>query len=302
MNIKEKLLKLQFVQDNEFLDKYVIIIEENKELPYIPRKTQEHHIIPQCYYRSIGIAVDNSKDNRVNLYYKDHVLAHYYLALASEGIFKYQNFTPIFVIMGHKNFPKSEKDLLTKLPHIQLLYEASREFGYNPMNDAEVKERHDSVMRSPEVRSSISNTMKKKVAEGQLFNEQHRKKLSEAAKGNCSIRGRKKIYNDRMQTKFVPEDRVDFYISQGWTTQYTGKRKYERHIDTEILHEKLSKSHLGKTPVNKGTSLSEERKKKLSEHFSNTNWMNNGTEQHQVIKELQQSYLEKGYVYGRIKK
>ena len=32
MNIKEKLLKLQFVQDNEFLDKYVSIIEENKEL------------------------------------------------------------------------------------------------------------------------------------------------------------------------------------------------------------------------------------------------------------------------------
>jgi len=30
--------------------------------------------------------------------------------------------------------------------------------------------------------------------------------------------------------------------------------------------------------------------------------MNNGSEQHQVIKELQQSYLEKGYVYGRIKK
>lgn len=302
MNIKEKLLKLQFVQDNEFLDKYVSIIEENKELQYIPRKTQKHHIIPQCYYRSIGIPVDNSKDNRVNLYYKDHVLAHYYLALASEGMFKYQNFTPIFVIMGHKNFPKSEKDLLTKLPHIQLLYEASREFGYNPMNDVEVKERHNSVMRSVEVRSSISNTMKKKVSEGQLFNEQHRKKLSEAAKGNQAVKGYKRIYKGESESKFVPKDKLEYYLSEGWTTQYTWKRKNKRHVDQDLLHEKLSRIHLGKVPANKGVPLSEETKKKLSEHFSNTNWMNNGSEQHQVVKELQQSYLKKGYVYGRIKK
>nr|DAO10772.1 MAG TPA: HNH endonuclease [Caudoviricetes sp.] len=302
MGLKEKLLELGLIQDNVFLDSYVNLIQENEKLQYIPKVTQQHHIIPRCYYRNIGIPVNNDKENLVNLYYKDHILAHYYLALASDGIFKYQNFTTIFIILGSKNFPDDEKDLLEKLPHIQKLYEDSRELGYNPMNDTTVKEKHDRKMRSSEVRAAISNTMKKKVSEGQLFDEQHRKKLSDAAKGNCSIRGRKKIYNDRMQTKFVPADQVDFYILQGWTTQYTGKRKYRRHIDTEILHEKLSKSHLGKTPVNKGTPLSEERKKKLSEHFSNTNWMNNGIEQHQVKKEQQNEYISKGYVYGTIRK
>lgn len=157
-------------------------------------------------------------------------------------------------------------------------------------------------MSSEEVRTAISNTMKQKVSDGILFNDEHRKNLSEAAKGNEAIKGYKKIYKSGHPDKFVPEFDVEKYLQDGWTTQYTGKRKYKRHIDPDVLHSKLSKSHLGKSPGNKGVPCSAEVKKKLSQYFSGTSWMHNDIKQHQVPKELQQEFLEKGYKYGMLRK
>lgn len=302
MNIREKLLNTQIVEEDEFLDKYVQLIENNRTLVQIKKKTQRHHIIPVCYYTSMNSSVDNSKENLVNLYYKDHVLAHYYLALCSKGKFKYQNLEPIFIIMGHKNFPSSEQNMLERLPEIQRLYEEVKSLGFNAMNDPDVKMKHDSIMRSEEVRTAISNTMKQKVSDGILFDNKHRKNLSEAAKGNQALKGYKKIYKCGYPNKFVPECDVDKYLQDGWTTQYTGKRKYKRHIDPDVLHSKLSKVHLGKSPSNKGIPCSTETKKKLSQYFSGTNWMHNDIEQHQVPKELQKEFLEKGYKYGMLRK
>lgn len=54
----------------------------------------------------------------------------------------------------------------------------------NVMDIESVKTKHDEVMRSPEVRKKISDTMKRKIANGEFFTEEHRKKLSEKAKGN----------------------------------------------------------------------------------------------------------------------
>jgi hypothetical protein len=52
--------------------------------------------------------------------------------------------------------------------------------------------KHDSRMRSDEVRVAISNTMKKKVANNELFGPEHRKHLSEAMKGNQHFLGHKR--------------------------------------------------------------------------------------------------------------
>lgn len=54
----------------------------------------------------------------------------------------------------------------------------------NVMDIESVKTKHDEVMRSPEVRKKISDTMKSKIANGEFFTVEHRKKLSEKAKGN----------------------------------------------------------------------------------------------------------------------
>ena len=79
MTLKEKLLNLNIVVDNEYLDKYCELIESNKETKKEKFKTQCHHIIPRCYYIHNRIDVNNNDDNLVNLSHKNHLLSHYYL-------------------------------------------------------------------------------------------------------------------------------------------------------------------------------------------------------------------------------
>lgn len=62
----------------------------------------------------------------------------------------------------------------------------------NPMNYEKVKQRHDETMRSPEVRKKISDTMKRHVADGTFFTEEHRRKISEKLKGNKHGLGKKR--------------------------------------------------------------------------------------------------------------
>lgn len=52
----------------------------------------------------------------------------------------------------------------------------------NVMCIESVKMKHSQRMRSDEVRAKLSATMKKKITDGKFFTEEHRRKLSEAAK------------------------------------------------------------------------------------------------------------------------
>lgn len=88
--IKEILLNTKYFIDNEWLNKYCELIENNRNTKKEKYKTQKHHIIPKCYYNMNKIEIDNSKENLVNLLYKDHILAHYYLCLCTEGNFHYK--------------------------------------------------------------------------------------------------------------------------------------------------------------------------------------------------------------------
>ena len=84
----------------------------------------------------------------------------------------------------------------------------------NPMETKEVKARHDSIMKSLEVRSKISKTMKKKITEGKMFSSEHRRKISQ------SSRNRVWIHKDDIYTH-VKKDVVEEYIKNGW--EYGGK-------------------------------------------------------------------------------
>lgn len=78
--MKEKLLGLGVFVDNEYLDLYCSLIENNKQTKKETTKTQRHHIIPKCYFKLINKPCDNSKTNLVNLLYLDHARAHFYLS------------------------------------------------------------------------------------------------------------------------------------------------------------------------------------------------------------------------------
>ena len=93
--LKEKLLSLGYCEDNQYLDFYCKLIEDNECTKKESGVTERHHIIPRSLFGLLGIentsrgsAREVNKDNIVNLTYKNHLMAHYYLALIATNEFK----------------------------------------------------------------------------------------------------------------------------------------------------------------------------------------------------------------------
>jgi len=74
MELRQKLIGCGLCEDNEFLDKYVEIVQSPSNGPF----TEEHHIIPRFWYSLNKLPIMNG-NNLVKLTYKNHFLAHYYL-------------------------------------------------------------------------------------------------------------------------------------------------------------------------------------------------------------------------------
>lgn len=91
--VKNKLLELGFL-DNEWLAKYLDMLEINLDTPRDRKSTQEHHAIPvnsywtseDPYNRKEAIKLSRlDKDNfKVNLLYRDHLIIHSYLTLCTD--------------------------------------------------------------------------------------------------------------------------------------------------------------------------------------------------------------------------
>ncbi len=90
-NLKETLLGLGVFIDNEHLDFYCQIIENNKDTKFVKRLTEKHHIIQRSYYKLNNLEIDNSSENLVYLSHFDHCLAHYHLCECTTGRLKYSN-------------------------------------------------------------------------------------------------------------------------------------------------------------------------------------------------------------------
>ena len=48
--------------------------------------TEKHHIIPKCWYKRIGIPIDNTKSNIVNVTFSEHIILHILLKKYFESI------------------------------------------------------------------------------------------------------------------------------------------------------------------------------------------------------------------------
>lgn len=122
--IKEEFLKLNSFLDNNFLIKYIDLISANLNTVKQKHKTQGHHIIPKSYFKLNKLPINNLSSNMVNLSYKDHILAHYYLALCSEGEFKEANLKAFNqMTLGEIKLDMSELDIVKKLDNYQSLRE-----------------------------------------------------------------------------------------------------------------------------------------------------------------------------------
>lgn len=121
----DKLMHLDAFVINEFFNLYCELIESNISTQSQRGVAQRHHIVPKYYFKRANLPVDNSSENIVNLEYKDHILAHYYLSLCSKYSEElYANLIFLnFALRGtNKNFKKILSNDLLLLENLQKEY------------------------------------------------------------------------------------------------------------------------------------------------------------------------------------
>lgn len=164
------LLSKNVVQlDNEYLDAYVSLINNNLNTPKQIYKTQSHHIIPEYYFIHLNIPTDNSKENRVDLLYRDHLLAHYYLFKCSKGNYKYSNSTVLKLVKKSLPFEVKDFDYVLDdsiMSFIQEGYEYAIMIESDP--DSEAYKKRVAALRTPEHHIKQSEAIKLAYKEGRI--------------------------------------------------------------------------------------------------------------------------------------
>ena len=122
-NVLETLRSLDYFVDNEFLQKYALLVEQNTRTRQINTKTHKHHIIPKSWYKLCSQEIDNTRSNLVNLPYRTHILAHYYLCLCTEDPFKYANELAMVCLLSSPGKNIVDKALISNLPMYNNIYE-----------------------------------------------------------------------------------------------------------------------------------------------------------------------------------
>lgn len=132
--IKNKILSKNvesnvYFIDNKYLDNYCDLILKNLTTKKQPLVTQKHHVIPLCYYKLVNNirsknwrrAADyfsNQDENiLINLLYKDHILAHFYLVMFSNDFLYYSLFNSLDwqLRLNTNTHIKNDKETILKL-------------------------------------------------------------------------------------------------------------------------------------------------------------------------------------------
>ena len=122
-NLKETLLSLDGFINNEYLDKYCRLIELNTRTTSLAKRTNSHHIIPKAWFKINNKPINNDKIKLVNLEYRNHVLAHYFLCLCTKDQLKYANELALICLVNRKKLNSSDKRLVMNLPLYNNIYE-----------------------------------------------------------------------------------------------------------------------------------------------------------------------------------
>lgn len=121
-NLKETLLSLNGFVNNQYLDKYVQLVEMNVRTPNRKGKTNRHHIVPKAWFSINGVPVDNNPTNLVTLNYREHILAHYYLCLCTKGKLLYANELALECLKSRSKLGEQNRQLIEGLPLYNIIY------------------------------------------------------------------------------------------------------------------------------------------------------------------------------------
>lgn len=92
MDLRKTLMDYNICEENEYLDKYLQLVNKNMLTEQVRYETELHHVVPVCYYAqeyninradALKLADKDSNNFKVNMSHSDHVLAHIYLAKCS---------------------------------------------------------------------------------------------------------------------------------------------------------------------------------------------------------------------------
>ena len=109
--LKNSLIATGCFEANEYLTQYVELCINNINAPKQKGQTNKHHTIPLAYYikeynlqnrhEAEHFARCDKNNFIVNLLFKDHILAHYYLSLCATDIFKYKAICALNYLLGN---------------------------------------------------------------------------------------------------------------------------------------------------------------------------------------------------------
>jgi len=289
MKIKTFFIENNLCEDNEYLDKYISLIEDNLNTKPIKNKTQVHHILPRAAFKSLNESADESDDNKINLSFKDHVLAHYYLSLCGKGKFRYSN---EYALLGMSHRQIIDNSFLDELDKLDLIYQEIQKHN---------SEYHKNKRYSKE-------TIKKRADKirGHIVTEITRKKISN--KNTGKYLNHKFLNKDNIEIR-VPIDLVESYIQDGWLLgrsektkkslsngyNYNSKGMLGKH-QSEYQKQRAREANLGpKNQAFKDACRNGRLNKTLVSNDSS------GDTKY-VPNELVEEYISKGYRKGRLHK
>lgn len=122
-DVKQTLLNHNGFIDNEYLDLYCRLVERNGRTQIRHGVTNSHHIIPKSWFKLNKQTVDNTQSNLVNLVYREHVLAHYYLCLCTTDELQFANELALMCLLNRKKLNVVDKQLVMGLPLYNNIYE-----------------------------------------------------------------------------------------------------------------------------------------------------------------------------------
>ena len=122
-DVYQTLANLNYFVDNEYLVKYSQLVTRHTRTARKAKQTNSHHIIPKSWFNLNKLPVNNSISNLVNLPYREHVLAHYYLCLCTEDPFKYANQLGLMCLTTRKKLNPTDKLLIQSLSMYNNIYE-----------------------------------------------------------------------------------------------------------------------------------------------------------------------------------
>jgi len=331
MSVKDALIATHLFLENDYFFRYIDLIEKNKNRVKQKYKTQKHHIIPAIAFKLYNWEGIDAPENLVNLLYKDHILAHYYLALATKtSDFQYKMIAAINFILGKAKQSKIDiQELQTFILNLE---------NYQNLYENWIKERslllHSKLLgheTSEETRKKISEANKNKIYiyKENIVRAVHKEDLQlfldngwTLGNPNCQKRkqttGQTIIHKEEIE-KYIFKEDLSLYLANGWILGRSDQHKKATQQGTQAYYDKLTKEEkINKcaTRQNQHWEMSEETKKKISnaksgkkqseeqkllnsQNKKDTIWMTNGQQDIMIKKDLELYYLDQGFIRGR---